>query len=260
MEPLGLLCNLYGDGPSTKRKLQRAGCDSLAALVELDARELAARTGWDMVEAERFLREGWILAERLDLGLLEAEARGSHDGEAAVATAVAVPASEPPLHAVGDGHPPSRASLLDRWQELDRQDPPPAPEDLLVPRPPPGRRQGHPLEGVFLPGLGPEHLAALRERGLGTLEALVGAPAIGIARELGLGYTRVARWQFLAKKALEAARDPRSGGPREPDAPRVPRAPRDPDDGGPGATGARPGPARGEPAGPPRLDAAGPFA
>ncbi len=232
MEPLALLCNLYGDGPATRRRLERAGCDTLGALVELDAAELAARLGWDAVEAERFLREAWIMAERLDLGLSARAAKRAAPPPAPLPAAPA-PERKAPPKTVELGSE-ARAGLLGRWQELDRSEPPPPP-DVLVPHPPRARRAGHPLEEAFLPGLGPEHLAALRERGLGTLEAFAEVPAIGVARELGLGYTRVSRWQFLARKALAEAADPR---PRP--------APRE--------TAPREGP------GPGRLDASGPFA
>lgn len=245
MEPLALLCNLYGDGPATLRRLQRAGCDSLPALLDLESRELAARTGWDSVEAERFLREAWVLAERLDQGLggPAPPPSADHDGLPAPLPAAPRPEERPPRKPI-DLRDEERRNVLGRWQELDRSDPPLPPADVIVPQPPP-RRVGqpkhagnsghHPLEETFLPGLAPEHLAALRERGLGTLEAFAAVPTIGVARELGLGYTRVSRWQFLARKALAEGAEAR---PRPPPPNAAPRESPDPG----------------------RLDASGPFA
>lgn len=65
MNALALLCNLHADGPLTLQRLRRAGCESLAALIETDPVDLAESLGADHEFAARFQREAALLAERV---------------------------------------------------------------------------------------------------------------------------------------------------------------------------------------------------
>jgi hypothetical protein len=73
MDPLALLSNLHGDGPSTLQRLRRYGCDTLAGLLASPPGELAPILGWEPARTERFLREAEVLARRLGDGLLDVE-------------------------------------------------------------------------------------------------------------------------------------------------------------------------------------------
>jgi hypothetical protein len=66
MDTLALLCNLHADGPATLQRLRREGCESLGSLVLLEAAELSLSLDWSEGNSTRFLREAFLLAERLD--------------------------------------------------------------------------------------------------------------------------------------------------------------------------------------------------
>ena len=73
MDPLALLSNLHGDGPATLQRLRRYGCDTLAGLLSSPAGDLAPILGWEVVRAERFLREADVLLGRIGGGMLDVE-------------------------------------------------------------------------------------------------------------------------------------------------------------------------------------------
>lgn len=75
MDALALLCNLYGDGPATLKRLRSAGCDSFGALEDLEPDQLAPILGTNEAAARRFLREARLLVERLADEELEQEER-----------------------------------------------------------------------------------------------------------------------------------------------------------------------------------------
>lgn len=75
MDALALLCNLYGDGPATLKRLRSAGCDSFGALDDLEPDQLAPILGTNEAAARRFLREARLLVERLEDEELEQEER-----------------------------------------------------------------------------------------------------------------------------------------------------------------------------------------
>lgn len=66
MDSLALLCNLYGDGPATLRRLRDAGCTRPSDVDACRIEDLATvlRTGLD--SARRFQREAHELASRCD--------------------------------------------------------------------------------------------------------------------------------------------------------------------------------------------------
>jgi len=65
MDTLALLCNLHADGPATLQRLRQEGCDSLDALLELEASTLCGSLDWTEEFSQRFLREALVLSERL---------------------------------------------------------------------------------------------------------------------------------------------------------------------------------------------------
>lgn len=71
MDPLALLCNLHGDGPSTLNRLRRAGHENLRGLEEGEPAELASLLGWEEPRLQRFLREARQLSVRLGEGILD---------------------------------------------------------------------------------------------------------------------------------------------------------------------------------------------
>jgi len=81
MDTMALLCNLYGNGPATLRRLRAAGCTSFDGLEGLGTDRLADLLVDSPEGAKRFLREAERLRARVaDLGVLTPdleEARGS---------------------------------------------------------------------------------------------------------------------------------------------------------------------------------------
>jgi len=75
MDALALLCNLYGDGPATLKRLRSAGCDTFGALEDLEPDQLSEILGTNESAARRFLREARLLVERVAEGELEHEER-----------------------------------------------------------------------------------------------------------------------------------------------------------------------------------------
>jgi hypothetical protein len=217
MDTLALLCNLHADGPATLQRLRRAGCESLAALQRLTADALARNLGWNERAAERFLREATLLARRVDgedaqesnepefelesslVAELDGEDRESEtespedeEDEEGIEEAECSPGYAPPVERV--------EAVLGAWRELDRVAPPSAPEDFVIPRPPPVpdlRLTEAGLEGLTAP------LAArLAELDVKTLRQLVAAGELALARAVPLGYTRIGRLRFQARKRL----------------------------------------------------------
>lgn len=99
MDALALLCNLYGDGPATLKRLRSAGCDSFSALDDLEPDQLAEILGTNEAAARRFLREARLLVERVADGQLEIEERPP------LATASGGPAPALPKRPAGSSEP-----------------------------------------------------------------------------------------------------------------------------------------------------------
>ncbi|MCZ6596858.1 MAG: hypothetical protein O7B99_04395, partial [Planctomycetota bacterium] len=184
----------------------------------------------------------------------------AHQGEVPIEAALdKEDLDEEELGEEGTFDEPIQVEVLDRWRELDEQGareaeeleeevvlmpqtspPTPVAPVSLVPPVPLGSGSsgltGEPPPGISLraariDGLSKEWLEGLERTGVGTLEELIEAPELGLARRSGIAYTQILRLQFLARRV--AAR---------------------------GAPGASPAPAAAQPAAEQRLDAAGPFA
>ncbi len=194
MDPLALLCTLHADGPRTLRRLQREGFDSLDHLLETAPDSLVESLGWSESFAQRFLREGEILAKRVDGNFLEelVEAHESATREA------------PPSAAERGATRPESAQverLLGTWRELDRTDPPSA-DATLIPRAPKPNVAPGPVGAVAnLDALDPGLRRQLASIGIESADALLGTSTLELARRLGTGFTRASRLQFLVRRS-----------------------------------------------------------
>src|SRR5256885_754613 len=71
MDALALLCTLHADGPVTLKRLRRAECSTLEAVIGLDVERLSAILGSTDAGARRFQREARSLATRVGEGILD---------------------------------------------------------------------------------------------------------------------------------------------------------------------------------------------
>jgi hypothetical protein len=240
MDALALLCNLYGDGPSTLKRLRAAGLDSFAALEDLEPDQLAQILGTNEAAARRFLREARLLLERLADGDLEQEERPPL---APLASGAPLPASEPASETGSAATAPAAQSgparaerlleaalpnpagdrssaMIDRvlatWRERDAAVG--AERDVeFSDRGEPARAQrvaageatpqatpcyGTPLRPRLVDGLDRSLCDRLHETGFVTLETLADADALVVARNSGTELTRVLRLQFLARRLM----------------------------------------------------------
>ena len=212
MDALALLCNLHADGPKTLQRLRSAGCDSIDVLVELDPADLADPLDQSVKGAERLQREARLLAERLGAAMSATEEVLLLDDEEE-----AVPELETPIEIDATGLPSERAPspepevggeeaeeierVLDTWRDLDLEDPPEEPEEYTVPRPVPTPGAERFLGPGLLEGMGEELVSRLSELGIRSLQELLDANALALSSSIPLGYTRVRRFQFLARRA-----------------------------------------------------------
>jgi hypothetical protein len=214
MDPLALLCNLHADGPATLQRLRRAGCESLAALQRLSPVELGERLEWSVRAAERFLREAALLGARVENDgeeeapfelestlLAELDDQAEEDESELAEADFEAEEPAPPEEALAPATERIEA-LLGTWRELDRVAPPSAPEDFVIPRP--AAPVDLSLDGVVLEGLTPSIVRACAANGVRTLRELLAAPELELARQVGLGFTRLRRLRFLAERTLES--------------------------------------------------------
>lgn len=194
MKNLALLCNLHADGPTTLAVLRRDGCEGLAALLEYDVRDLARLLDWDDPRAERFLREGSELSERLH-SLLEPEVPEEEEWEEDAEEEAELAEDEEP-----EGSD-TRRRVLEAWRGLDETQPPEPPTPFVLPRPERVPRGATSLRALGLAGVAPELLRALAELGVTTAEELEERAPLELARALCTGVTRVLRLRFLVRRA-----------------------------------------------------------
>lgn len=168
MDSLALLCNLYGQGPVTLRRLRDAGCRTCDDVLCLEPTKLARALRTRRPAAERFQREARELAARIGEFGGPAPAIESHElpPEPESAASVAEPALEPELAALEEGDAQLRPELLD--------------------------------------GLDSSLCLRLRSLGIERVEDLARADALELARSLEVPVTRVVRLQFLARRLADA--------------------------------------------------------
>jgi len=116
MEALALLCTLHADGPSSLRRLRRAGCASLAHLEHMPADELAQVLEVPPAVARRLVREARGLSSRLDLGLDDRE-----EGPELGAPAEAPPPPSPSASGLDRRDLALLDQVVERWREADRE-------------------------------------------------------------------------------------------------------------------------------------------
>ena len=196
MDALALLCNLHADGPATLQRLRRAGCASLESLLEMDALALSEHVGQDERFAERVLREGELLAARLEGVEWEDDEDEFEDEES----------SEEELAAEDDAEEFDEEEVervLDTWRDLDRSTPPSAPNVYVEPQPAIDPRVDAELGTAGIHNLAPDLCARLGELGVRTLRDLADAPTLELAGRIPLAFTRLKHLQFLARRERE---------------------------------------------------------
>jgi hypothetical protein len=188
MDALALLCNLYGDGPATLRRLRDAGCTELVALERISIDDLTTILGSSPVAARRFQNEAALLAARV-VEIVEARA---DEG-----------VGSPP--AAGVPRDPALERALAAWRAADAQATPEesAPprgesdetEDASVPR-------ATPLRPALVDGLDETTCARLRAVGIETAEDLLAADVLELAASSACPLTRLMRFRALIRRTL----------------------------------------------------------
>lgn len=172
MDSLALLCNLYGQGPVTLRRLREAGCRTCDDVLCLEPTKLARALRTRRPAAERFQREARELAARV--GVLGGPAPAIESSELtelpAPAAQVHEPEPEPSSSVAEDGGAQLRPELLD--------------------------------------GLDSSLCLRLRALGIERVEDLARTDALELARSLEVPVTRVVRLQFLARRLADARPEP----------------------------------------------------
>lgn len=257
MESLALLCTLHADGPTSLRRLRRAGCDSLDLLERMAPQELAELLDVPPAVARRLGREARGLTSRLDPVLDDREE----------APELGTPAGMSPAPTSGGLDRRDRALLkqvIGRWDKAESSAPrevpplvmdepaeePEAPEPraeadpILVetvelrPEPPMEVEQATPaveqpavcepapaLRGGEVDGLDACLASALASAGISDLQGLVDADASRLARELKVPFAGLRRVQFLAARSLPKEPEAAVQEPAPPEPAAIPAAP-----------------------------------
>lgn len=193
MDALALLCNLYGDGPATLRRLREAGYGDLADVARCSLDELALILGGSPAAARRFQHEAELLGART------LAAGSSEIREAA-----------PP--------PPSpREAVLERalaaWRAADAAaiDAPeePAADEAGDPVPDDSRDGaadaavgGTPLRPGLIEGLDEGVCVRLRAAGIDQVEELLTAELLDLSNACEIPLTRLLRIQGHLRRSL----------------------------------------------------------
>jgi hypothetical protein len=190
MEAMALLCNLQADGPATLRKLQELGCRTLEDLERMPVFELAGALESDAAFAQRFIREGRALQQRIGSGEADPE-------EAQVADPRRSRREEPLARPAGARPSAGRMPASGRAEGAG-----PEPRSLRLPAQPPGTA----LRAGLIQGLDAAWCQALIGQGILTLEGLFDAPGLALAKSLGRPYPQLLDLQCLARRQLNQMR------------------------------------------------------
>jgi hypothetical protein len=190
MDALALLCNLYGDGPATLRRLREAGCATFASLERIAPDDLAVILASSPVAARRFQREARLLLERAG-----EDAEGETFEETPDAT---------------ETHDAVLERAISAWRELDSKSDATATatDDERDPRA--DRRRAAvesadretPLRPDLFDGFDADTCAKLRVIGIESAEDLVACDGLDLASAVDLPFTRLIRFQALARRML----------------------------------------------------------
>ncbi len=192
MDALALLCNLYGDGPSTLKRLRAHGVLRIEDLGARQAGELATLLALTPAIARRFLKEASALEKRV------------LDSEDAVQPAREAPAPARVGREVVRGKQAMLAAAAQLWTELDRTSPVPVAQPAAGPahiEAEPVVESGTPLAAAELDRATFE---ALHSVGIRTLEDLAGMDSEAVAAACGLGLSQVLFAQGLARREARA--------------------------------------------------------
>ncbi|MBI5434080.1 MAG: hypothetical protein HZA52_14705 [Planctomycetes bacterium] len=118
MDALALLCNLYGDGPATLRRLREAGCGELADVNRVSVDELAAILQSSSVAARRFQSEAALLTTRAGKSR-ETDAVESKRSAAAASAAITAPSVSSAMHELASSRDPAIERALAAWRAAD---------------------------------------------------------------------------------------------------------------------------------------------
>ncbi|MCE9595670.1 MAG: hypothetical protein K8S98_15890 [Planctomycetes bacterium] len=197
MDALALLCNLYGDGPATLRRLREAGCTELVELERLTLDDLTTILGSSPVAARRFQNEATLLAARV-VEITEARAE-----EVDVSIDVGVPRD------------PAIERALAAWRAADALEvPEQVPEEVVARNDESDEGDGSdgsdgnavpratPLRPASVDGLDELTCARLRAFGVETAEDLLAADVLELAAVSECPLTRLMRFQSLIRRAL----------------------------------------------------------
>jgi hypothetical protein len=230
MDAMALLCNMHADGPATIKLLRRAGLLSLSDVSRAPHERIADLLGVSPAYARRFAREARLLGERMGDGALDPEENATPEVRADSSTlelAFDVPPKlafdAPPRHADADATPPiePRSSfappLADRVERAHTE-PAHARHDERAEHAPSagsGRARVVPLRGTRLApgvvdGLDATWCDRLVAQGVLTLETLVDAPLMKLARRLGVPLTALMDLQMLAQRHVAERRADRA--------------------------------------------------
>jgi len=185
MDALALLCNLHANGPSTVRRLHRAGIRHLEQLGELPLDALAEHLNGPPSMARRFVIEARTLQRRMGSAPLESEGVAQLDGEEPCGDFI-LPPPERLERPERPARPERRASAPARASQARV-----TAEALLQPR--------------LVPGLDAALCERLVGQGVRTAGALVEMTHLHLARRVGITFTQLLELQYQARALLQGA-------------------------------------------------------
>jgi transcriptional regulator with XRE-family HTH domain len=233
MDAMALLCNMHADGPATIKLLRRAGLLSLSDISRAPHERIADLLGVSPAYARRFAREARLLGERMGDGALDPEENAPPEVRADSATlelafdvAPKLALDAPPRHADADASAPIelRSSfappLADRVERAHAESAHVGHgwhvgHDERAPSAGPARARVVPMSGTRLApgivdGLDAGWCDRLVAQGVLTLETLVDAPLMKLARRLGVPLTALMDLQMLAQRHVAERRTDRA--------------------------------------------------
>jgi hypothetical protein len=229
MDAMALLCNMHADGPATIKLLRRAGFSTLPDVTRARPERLADLLGVSPAYARRFAREARLLGERMGENVLDIEECAEIEAAAAPNESMRVSADAPRESnrsnegvlrvAIRSSDDATRESMEDSdsrvraatdssvrsahaarpTERADRESS--ARARVLSPA-------GSLLRADLIDGLDSVWCDRLISQGVLTLETLVDAPGMKLAKRLGVPLTELMDLQLLAQRKLGEERVP----------------------------------------------------
>lgn len=226
MDALALLCNLYGDGPATLRRLRDAGCSELSDLARFSGEQLARVLDASPAAARRFRHEAELLAARgLDaVDVAESKLAASAVSHTATAGSAATDEPRSPLEralaawrAADDAASAAEDDSDDGALHDDRSED--ASDDEAREHAPtqtaalrlasdasyraePALRAGTPLRPELVEGLDAVVCARLRQAGIEHAEELLTAELLDLSSASDVALTRLMRIQGHVRRLV----------------------------------------------------------